>query len=221
MKNEKNVKDLLQFADNVPEREIDVPDMSAQIRNLASGYSPPTTQKAKPVHTQSVFRRKPFLATIAASLTLILALGIILPIALQKGPDVPDNNWRQNAVQTVQNAQFTPNFEQIIYSYEAETAQVSTTTVTQIAETQSGSITPLSATFAEEKPLTLSFAVTAAEEENLIRIDATQIESNSTIEQNWRERPIDAELNRSHIERRAETNKEIALYCMQNLSEQS
>ena len=181
----------------------------------------PTTQKAKPVHTQSVFRRKPFLATIAASLTLILALGIILPIALQKGPDVPDNNWRQNAVQTVQNAQFTPNFEQIIYSYEAETAQVSTTTVTQIAETQSGSITPLSATFAEEKPLTLSFAATAAEEENLIRIDATQIESNSTIEQNWRERPIDAELNRSHIERRAETNKEIALYCMQNLSEQS
>jgi len=184
----------------------------------------PTTQKAKPVHTQSVFRRKPFLATIAASLTLILALGIILPIALRNGSDVPED-WRQNAYQTVQNAQFTPNFERIVYNYETETntAQAGATADVQKAEKKADSIAQMGTFLIEEKPLTQTIntaSLMEMEEEDLVRVEIEQFERRSAYWQNEYQSSVGGKtLNKNDIGRQTGANKEIALYCVQNINE--
>ncbi|MCL2797837.1 MAG: hypothetical protein FWD58_07275 [Firmicutes bacterium] len=200
----------------------------------------------KPAKSKSVFRRKSFLAGIAAGLALVLALGILLPVVLNgRGPDAPPKEWRQAAYKAVQEAQFTPNFERIIYGYESETDSAQA----GASQAQSEAISPLSADFTKDSAVTTLKAqpktaapLSAAFTEDIDLIAALEGygDGEATAKEPEEERFASVRVEAERLEaydheyfgmlygnlgymdlvhHRTVFNQELALYCVENLSE--
>lgn len=182
--NNKEMKKIMreQFAPSSAE-PIELPqDIQSRIENLSSHSS------------ENTYKRRPIRAIIALSVSFVMILGIVLPVVLSIGS--VGGGWRNSIVNNVKNAQFTPNYDLIVYNPNKVLAeQIVNTNVSSGGDSSS---TPLN-----------TFAVSATSEP-LVRIAAEDIKRSSVAygltDKDW-------------IQNQTEINKEFALYCVQNVAE--